>query len=108
MVSLADLRGDAIKLGLRQAASAGASGVGGGLRVLRIASPLPRHRERPGEVLCNRTVIPSTFASPQIEDALQHELGRPVDLVERRVVEASPNYLRRRLILTEAEPVYPV
>src|SRR5580692_7467765 len=40
-----------------------------------------------------------------VEDALQHELGRRVDLVERQIVEASPNYLRRRRILTEAEPV---
>ena len=41
-----------------------------------------------------------------VEDALQQELGRPVDLVERQAIEASPNYLRRRRILTEAEAVY--
>jgi uncharacterized protein len=41
-----------------------------------------------------------------VEDALKQVLGRPVDLVERQVVEASPNYLRRRRILSEAEPVY--
>ncbi len=41
-----------------------------------------------------------------IEHALQRVLERPVDLVERQVVEASPNYLRRRRIQREAVPVY--
>lgn len=41
-----------------------------------------------------------------LEDALQQALGRPVDLVERQVIETSPNYLRRRRILSEAEPLY--
>ena len=39
-------------------------------------------------------------------DALEHLLGRPVDLIERRALEASRNYIRRRRILAEAEPVY--
>jgi predicted nucleotidyltransferase len=51
-------------------------------------------------------VTPTITLLLDVEDALQHELGRPVDLVQREVVEASPNYLRRRRILTEAEPVY--
>ena len=40
------------------------------------------------------------------EEALARALGRPVDLVERKVVEESPNYLRRRRILRDAEPIY--
>lgn len=38
--------------------------------------------------------------------ALEALLGRPVDLVEREAVEASRNFIRRRRILAEAEPVY--
>jgi hypothetical protein len=41
-----------------------------------------------------------------VEEALAQTLGRSVDLVERQAVEESPNYLRRRRILQEAEPVY--
>jgi hypothetical protein len=33
-------------------------------------------------------------------------LGRPVDLVEREALEASRNYIRRRSILAEDEPIY--
>lgn len=33
-------------------------------------------------------------------------LGRPVDLIERRAVERSENYIRRRHILASAETVY--
>ncbi|MDB5399856.1 MAG: uncharacterized protein QOF70_4624 [Acetobacteraceae bacterium] len=40
------------------------------------------------------------------KDALEALLGRPVDLVEREAVEESRNYIRRRRILAEAEPVY--
>jgi predicted nucleotidyltransferase len=38
--------------------------------------------------------------------ALEALLGRPVDLVERSAIEASRNYIRRRRILAEAEPIY--
>jgi predicted nucleotidyltransferase len=41
-----------------------------------------------------------------LKDALEEALGRPVDLVERRSVEQSRNYLRRRHILQEAEPIF--
>lgn len=41
-----------------------------------------------------------------LADALETLLGRPVDLVERGAVEASRNFIRRRHILTGAEPVY--
>lgn len=40
------------------------------------------------------------------KEALEALLGRPVDLVERQAVEASRNPIRRRRILTEAEPLY--
>ncbi|MGD0102748.1 MAG: nucleotidyltransferase domain-containing protein [Rhodopila sp.] len=40
------------------------------------------------------------------KDALEALLGRQVDLVERGAVEASRNFIRRRRILAEAEPVY--
>lgn len=39
-------------------------------------------------------------------DALEALLGRPVDLVDRGDIEVSRNYIRRRLILNEAEAVY--
>ena len=41
-----------------------------------------------------------------VEKALQEVVGRPVDLVDRLAVEQSRNYLRRRQILGDAEPVY--
>lgn len=40
------------------------------------------------------------------KEALEALLGLPVDLVERQAVEASRNSIRRRRILSEAEPVY--
>jgi predicted nucleotidyltransferase len=39
-------------------------------------------------------------------EALEDLLGRPIDLVERKALEESRNYLRRRAILAGAEPVY--
>lgn len=41
-----------------------------------------------------------------LKQALEQAVGRPVDLVDRLAVERSRNYLRRRQILGEAEPVY--
>lgn len=40
------------------------------------------------------------------KEALERLLDRPVDLVDRRAVEESRNYIRRRRILAEAVPVY--
>jgi uncharacterized protein len=37
---------------------------------------------------------------------LERLLGRKVDLVERDTIEASRNYILRRRILADAEPVY--
>jgi uncharacterized protein len=42
----------------------------------------------------------------RMEEELKGILGRNVDLVERRAVELSENYIRRRYILESAEPVY--
>lgn len=39
-------------------------------------------------------------------EALEALLGRPVDLIDRRTVETSRNYIRRRSILADAEIVY--
>ncbi len=54
---------------------------------------------------------PRGDGSPRVEffgfaEALEKLMGRPVDLVERKAVEASRNYIRRRAILRHAETVY--
>src|SRR5512140_3248545 len=41
-----------------------------------------------------------------IELELSQLLGRKVDLVERKAVESSENYIRRRHVLQSAEPLY--
>jgi uncharacterized protein len=41
-----------------------------------------------------------------LAEALEQLLGRRVDLVERKAVEASRNYIRRRAILKTTETVY--
>jgi predicted nucleotidyltransferase len=41
-----------------------------------------------------------------LKDELERLLGRHVDLVEREAVETSRNFIRRRAILKEAQPVY--
>jgi predicted nucleotidyltransferase len=40
------------------------------------------------------------------KQALEALLDRRVDLVDRKAIEASRNYIRKRHILTGAEPVY--
>jgi len=45
-------------------------------------------------------------AFADLKEALERLLGRPVDLVEREVVEGSRNFIRRRAILKEAETLY--
>jgi predicted nucleotidyltransferase len=42
----------------------------------------------------------------RVQEELGVLLGRTVDLVERRAVERSKNYIRRRHILNSLEPVY--
>ena len=41
-----------------------------------------------------------------LAEALRALLGRPVDIVDRRVVEKSRNHIRRRGILADAQPIY--
>jgi hypothetical protein len=42
----------------------------------------------------------------RMEEELAGLLHRPVDLVSRRAVERSPNWIRREAILRSAEPLY--
>jgi predicted nucleotidyltransferase len=48
----------------------------------------------------------SLFEMIDMQDELKEILRREVDLVERRSVERSENYIRRRHILQSLEPVY--
>ncbi len=41
-----------------------------------------------------------------MKEELESMLGRKVDLVEKRLVENSENYIRRRHILSHAETIY--
>ena len=41
-----------------------------------------------------------------MEEELKALFGRPIDLVERSVVEKSENYIRRREILQDPVPIY--
>jgi uncharacterized protein len=40
------------------------------------------------------------------KEALEKLFERRVDLVDRRAIETSRNYIRRRAILEQAEPIY--
>jgi uncharacterized protein len=42
----------------------------------------------------------------EMKEELQKIFGRPVDLVERRLIESSPNYIRRKHILNNLETLY--
>lgn len=48
----------------------------------------------------------SLFDIVHMQDELVEIFGRKVDLAERKGVEQSKNYIRRRRILKSAEPVY--
>lgn len=48
----------------------------------------------------------SLFDYVTIEDDLSAILGRKVDLVSRRAIERSPNWIRRKAILEGVEPYY--
>jgi uncharacterized protein len=41
-----------------------------------------------------------------IQAELERLVGHPVDLIERRAVEQSRNYIRRHQILSRLEPIY--
>jgi len=51
---------------------------------------------------------PSLFDHVAMQDELSDILGREVDLVSRRAIEASANWVRRKAILNSAEPFYVV
>ncbi len=51
---------------------------------------------------------PSLFDQIDMQDELKMILGRSVDLVSRRGIEKSRNYLRRQSILGSAQVVYAV
>lgn len=46
------------------------------------------------------------FDEALMEEELETLFGRPVDLLSRRAVEESPNWIRRQAILESAEPLY--
>jgi len=46
------------------------------------------------------------FDLVHMQDELEAIWGRKVDLVERKAVERSENYIRRKYILNSLEPVY--
>src|SRR3972149_11069929 len=46
------------------------------------------------------------FDHVHMEDELSAMLGRKVDLVSRRAIERSANWIRRKAILRTAEPCY--
>lgn len=48
----------------------------------------------------------SLFDLVHMEEDLKTILGREVDLVERKAVERSENYIRRKRILSSLKPVY--
>ncbi|MBM3190243.1 MAG: nucleotidyltransferase family protein [Chloroflexi bacterium] len=48
----------------------------------------------------------SLFDMVRMQEELEGVFGRKVDLVSRRGIESSRNYLRRRAILDSAEVVY--
>ena len=48
----------------------------------------------------------SLFGLVKMENELRVILGREVDMVERKAVEQSENYIRRKSILRSAEVIY--
>ena len=48
----------------------------------------------------------SLFDMVDMQDELEKTFGRKVDLVSRRGIEASRNYLRRKAILSSAEVIH--
>jgi len=52
------------------------------------------------------TVGWTLFDLVTMEQELEELLGRPVDLVDRKSIEASENWIRRKAILGTAERIY--
>ena len=57
-------------------------------------------------VTFHRSASWALFDLVDMQEELSLLLGRPVDMVERRAIEKSENYIRRRHILNSAEPIY--
>ena len=53
-----------------------------------------------------RDGVPGLMEFQDLQDELARLLGRDVDLIQRKAVERSPNYLMRRSILSTARPIY--
>ncbi|MGQ9588674.1 MAG: nucleotidyltransferase family protein [Planctomycetota bacterium] len=53
-----------------------------------------------------RDAEPGLFELVRMQGDLEALLGRKVDLLERRAIETSRNYLRRKAILDSAVPIY--
>ena len=49
----------------------------------------------------------SLFDHVAMEEELSRLVGRKVDLVSRRAIERSKNWIRKEAILSGAEPIYP-
>ncbi len=49
---------------------------------------------------------PTLFDLVSMEESLQEIFGRKVDLVTRKEIESSPNYIRRKAILDTAQVIY--
>ena len=49
---------------------------------------------------------PSLFSLARMEAELTALVGRHVDLVERKAIERSPNYIRREAILASAKVIH--
>ena len=46
------------------------------------------------------------FDEASMQEELEHLLGRPVDLISRRAVERSSNWIRRQAILENIKRIY--
>ena len=57
-------------------------------------------------VTFDRAARLSLFDLVDAEEELSGIVGRPVDLVERRPVEKSKNWMRRRMVLGNAQTIY--
>lgn len=50
---------------------------------------------------------PGLFDLVTMQEELAALFGRPVDLIERKAVEVSPNWIRREAILASTHTIYP-
>ncbi len=83
-----------------------------GIRALALFGSILRDDFRPDSdidllVVYEPESRPRSFVEEfAVRDEFEGLLGRKVDVVEREGVEQSPNYIRRRHILSTAEPIY--